>query len=183
MPSGANPRTGSNATSDAHTPGRGRAVPRARPIPLVLAAIGLAGVAISIYLTTVHYAGVPLVCSSTGLVNCERVLSSAYSSVAGIPISVGGLLWFAGVLGMALLALRTPEPARLQLAQVLWSLLGLATVVYLVGVEVLALGVICAWCSVLHVLILLTFFLSVLRTPHTSPGPWQPMGDPRGLQP
>jgi len=129
-------------------------------------------VAISIYLTSVHYAHVPLVCSSNGLVNCERVLSSGYSSVAGVPVSVGGILWFAVVAVMGVFALvLSPEPAWLQPAQVLWSFAGLLTVFYLVGVEVLALGVICAWCTSLHVLIVLTLVLSILRTPLREPSP------------
>jgi uncharacterized membrane protein len=138
--------------------------------PLALVLIGVAGVAISIYLTIVHYTPVPLVCSTSGLVNCERVLSSPYSSVAGIPISAGGLIWFAVSGALGALALGTNgEPVWLQPAQVIWSLLGLAMVLYLVGVEVLALGVICAWCTALHVLILATLALSLLRSPIPKP--------------
>jgi uncharacterized membrane protein len=143
----------------------------------LLAAIGLAGIGISIYLTTVHYAKVPLVCSSGGVVNCERVLSSGYSSVAGVPISVGGIVWFAllGLLGLATL-LRTPEPGWLQPAQVAWGFLGLLTVVYLVGVEALALGVLCAWCTALHALILTALVLAILRTPRLQGGVPEPRG-------
>ncbi len=135
-------------------------------IPALLGAIGAAGVAISIYLTTVHYAKAPLVCSSSGVVNCERVLSSGYSSVLGVPISVGGIVWFAmlAALGLAPL-LRRPEPEWLQPAQVAWGFLGLLTVVYLVGVEALALGVLCAWCTALHALILAALLLAIVRTP------------------
>ena len=139
---------------------------RPQTMPLLLVLIGCAGVAISIYLTAVHYAHVPLVCTSNGVVNCERVLSSSYSSIGGIPVSAGGLVWFALTGIMAAIALvRAPEPPWLQPAQVLWSFLGLLTVFYLVGVEVLALGVICAWCTGLHVLILLTLVLSIMRSP------------------
>lgn len=141
---------------------------RGRAAPLLLAAIGIAGAAISIYLLAVHYSGAPLVCATSGIVNCERVLASPYSSVAGVPISAAGLLWFVVVVGLAVLALvRTPEPRWLQPLQVLWSFIGLASVLYLVAVEVLALGVLCAWCTSLHVLILGALFVSILRTPAT----------------
>ena len=140
-------------------------VDRRQAIPLVMVVAGLAGVAISIYLTAVHYAGVPLVCSSTGVVNCERVLSSSYSSVMGIPWSVGGIVWFAVATAGALIALRRPEPAFLQPAQVAWSLFGFATVLYLVGVEAISLGVLCAWCTALHGLVLVALVLSIARTP------------------
>jgi uncharacterized membrane protein len=139
---------------------------RIRPAPLALLLIGIAGVAISIYLTTVHYAPVPLACPTGGIVNCERVLSSPYSVVAGIPISVGGILWFAvsGALG-GLALFSAEEPPWLQPAQVIWSLVGLAMVLYLIGVEVLALGVMCAWCTSLHVLIVATLLISLFRSP------------------
>jgi uncharacterized membrane protein len=135
-------------------------------IPLTLLVLAVTGVAISIYLTVVHYARVPLVCSTTGVVNCERVLSSPYSSVAGVPISAGGMVWFvvAGALVVPAL-MRRAEPGWLQPAQVVWSLLGLVTVIYLVGVEALALGVLCAWCTAVHILILLMLVLSVVRSP------------------
>lgn len=144
---------------------------RPRLIPFLLLLAGIAGVAISIYLTVVHYARVPLVCSTNGVVNCERVLSSSYSSVAGVPLSAGGIVWFTVTAALGAVALaRAPEPRWLQPAQVVWSLLGLVTVLYLVGVEVLALGVLCAWCTSLHVLILLTLILSIVRTPALEDG-------------
>ncbi|HVC30755.1 MAG TPA: vitamin K epoxide reductase family protein [Steroidobacteraceae bacterium] len=133
---------------------------------LVLFLLSVTGVGISIYLTAVHYAGAPLVCTASGLVNCERVLTSGYSSVLGVPVSVGGIAWFGVTGALALVGvLRRPEPALLQPAQIAWSLLGLASVLYLVGVEVVALGVICAWCTAAHVLIVATLLVSVLRTP------------------
>ncbi len=138
---------------------------RTRLPSLTLAGIGVAGIAISIYLTSVHYAKTPLVCSTSGVVNCERVLSSSYSSLAGVPISVGGIAWFAVTLLLAVLSLRSPEPTFLQPAQVLWGLLGLVTVFDLVGVEAVALGVLCAWCTALHVLIVAALGIALFRSP------------------
>jgi uncharacterized membrane protein len=114
----------------------------------------------------VHYAKAPLVCSSSGVVNCERVLSSGYSSLLGVPISVGGIVWFAVLAALGLAALlRGPESAWLQPAQVAWGFLGLMAAVYLIGVETLALGVLCVWCTVLHALIVAALLLAIVRTP------------------
>ena len=127
----------------------------------------VAGFAIAAYLTSVHYASVPLTCSGNGsVIDCERVLTSSYSEVLGIPWSVGGLVWFAVSGGFALLILtRRPEPAWLHPAQLAWAVLGLATVFYLVGVEATAIGRICLWCTGLHILIVTTLLATVLRTP------------------
>jgi uncharacterized membrane protein len=61
--------------------------------------------------------------------------------------------------------LRQPESGWLQPAQVAWSFLGLAVVVYLMGVELLAVHRLCLWCTAMHALIIATFVLGVLRTP------------------
>ena len=50
-------------------------------------------------------------------------------------------------------------------AKVLWGLLGLVTVFYLVGVEAIALGVLCAWCTALHVLIVAALGIALFRAP------------------
>ena len=59
-------------------------------------ALSLAGVGISIYLTLLHYAGVTPACPESGPVNCEAVLTSSYSVIAGttIPTSAAGIAWF-----------------------------------------------------------------------------------------
>ena len=138
----------------------------------------LAGAAIAIYLTVVHYdEAVPLFCSGSGLVNCGLVLSSPYAVVSGtsIPISVPGLAWCLVMAALALVGLRA-HPRWLRPAQFAWALVGLLTALYLVYVEIVRLHAICAWCSALHVLILLMFLVTLARL--TSPRPEEvEMGD------
>lgn len=127
-----------------------------RPLRLAVLGAGIGGIAISAYLTVVHFTSpAVLVCSSGGVVDCERVLTSPYGSIAGtdVPTSAAGLLWF-GV-SLALLALRR---LRLHLA---WGAAGLLTVLYLVFIEVDRLRVVCAWCTAAHAMVLITF-LSLL---------------------
>src|SRR6202171_6039349 len=113
---------------------------------LLALAAGLAGLGISIYLTAVHYAGVPLACPANGTIDCEAVLSSPYAVIAGtaVPTSVAGIVWF--VVSVVLWITRF---TRLQLA---WSIAGLVTVLALVFVEIVRIGAICIWCSAAHVL-------------------------------
>lgn len=137
-------------------------------VAIVLMAV--VGVGIAIYLTAVHYAHVPLVCSTSGAIDCGPVLKSEFSVVPGtqLPITIPGLLWFVvsgGLAGVALVrALRDrPEPDRLRLAQLLWSAAGLLFVLYLVYAELVRLRHICAWCTGIHVLTLLTFLVALVR--------------------
>ena len=128
--------------------------------------LSLLGIGISIYLTVVHYQGVPLVCSTTGLIDCESVLSSAYSVVPGttVPITIPGLLWFVVSGGLALISwLRLSGERRLMLAELLWAVLGLLTVFYLVYAEIVVLHKICAWCTVIHAIILALLLLAVIQ--------------------
>ena len=129
----------------------------------VLAVIGLA---ISVYLTIVHYnTGVQLYCSGSGLVNCERVTTSQFSHVPGlsaIPITIPGMLWFAvsGVLAFAAWRI-WPELRSLLITEVVWSALGMVTILYLIYAEIVVLHAICAWCTALHVIIFLGFLIAV----------------------
>lgn len=122
----------------------------------------LAGLLVSAYLTAVHYTSVPLVCSTSGAVNCELVLSSPYAVIAGtsIPTSAAGIVWFlvsSALAGLRMVGADTPSVARLQLA---WSAIGLVTVVGLVFIEIVVLGAICIWCTVAHALVVAIFLLS-----------------------
>jgi uncharacterized membrane protein len=135
-------------------------------IPLLL--LSLLGAGIAIYLTAVHYENVPLICSTRGLIDCSRVLSSAYSIVPGttVPISVPGLLWCVVSAGLAITGLRALQlqvERRIQIAQFVWSVLGMLTVIYLVYVELVLLHTICAWCTALHAIILVTLLTTIVQ--------------------
>lgn len=144
----------------------------------VLALAALVGFAISVYLTTVHYARVPLICSTSGPVNCALVTSSAYSVIpfTQVPITIPGMLWFLASGGLAVYALRRAwlrqaEPPRLRLAHVALAAVGLVFVLYLVYAEIVLLRNICEWCTAVHLLTLLTFILTALRLQEASAAP------------
>ncbi len=130
----------------------------------------LAGIGISIYLTIVHYAGTPLVCTTNSVVNCQAVTTSAYSTVGGtsIPITVPGMAWFivSGALAVAAILFaskRLALPEWLVPLHGLWSLFGLAFILYLIYVEAFQLHKICEWCTGVHILVILTFLVMIVR--------------------
>lgn len=143
---------------------------RREPALTALLCMAVAGVAISLYLTGVHYLNVPLACSTSGVVDCAPVLQSTYSVVPGtqLPITVPGLLWFVASGTLAGIALaRTwagrPEPRWLRPAHTAWGAAGLLVVLYLVYAEIVQLHRICAWCTVVHLLTLATFLVALAR--------------------
>ena len=133
-----------------------------------LLALSLLGIGITIYLTSVHYENVPLICSESGLVNCNRVISSSYSVVPGttLPITIPGLAWCVVVASLAIAGLITASTKwqrRIRWAQFIWALSGMLVVLYLVYAEIVLLHTICAWCTALHVLILLMFLITLVQ--------------------
>ena len=125
--------------------------------------IALAGVAVATYLTVAHYTSPDvLACSSTGVINCERVTTCAQSVVSGIPVAVLGLVWF---LAMAVLcspwAWRSPASwIRITRQVAVWT--AMAFVLWLVYAELFVIRAICLWCTVVHVLAFALFVIVVL---------------------
>jgi uncharacterized membrane protein len=132
-------------------------------VAATVAAVG--GLAISAYLTVVHYAAIPLVCTTTGIVSCERVLGSPYSVIAGtgLPTSAAGIIWFSVSAVLAAIQLGRPRSPRLVRWHLTWSIAGLGTVIFLVFVEIVQLGAICIWCTSAHALVLMTFLIALTR--------------------
>jgi uncharacterized membrane protein len=124
--------------------------------------LGVAGLAISAYLTATHYlAGeVPLVCATGGVVNCEEVTSSAQSSIGPLPVAVLGLVWF-GVWLALCVAPRGAFDGRVPLVQLAWAAAGLLAIFYLIYVELFVVGAICLWCTAVHAAGIALFLIAV----------------------
>ncbi len=93
-----------------------------------IAALALAGVAITSYLVYARYSGTRLACTTGG---CETVQHSRYAKAAGIPVAVLGLAAYAAVLATTLSA--RIEAAAAGAAIVL---AGLAFGIYLIVIQV-----------------------------------------------
>ncbi len=119
----------------------------------ILLAISIVGIAISIYLTIAHYSPSSLACPNTGIIDCAADLGSVYSTVLGVPIAVGGIIWF---LANPLL-LKRPGVVRN-----IWMLFGIGGVVYSIT-AMSQTGKICIYCSALDVLIVATIALFLFK--------------------
>ncbi len=114
----------------------------------VLALSGL-GIGISGYLSLVDLTTVPLYCPG-GSAGCTEVLSSMYARIGGVPIAALGLTMYLGLFGMALVCLRSADPAFSSLAGIFaLSLVGVIFSGYLTFfVEAVILRQFCNWCLV-----------------------------------
>jgi uncharacterized membrane protein len=117
-----------------------------RRLRRAIAALALAGLAVAGYLTYVHYAGIDPVCAGGGG-GCQRVQSSSYAELAGVPVALLGVVGYA----LILLSLLVPgEPGRF--AGVLLALVGFGFSAYLTWVELVEIEAVCQWCVVSAIL-------------------------------
>jgi uncharacterized membrane protein len=127
--------------------------------------MSLLGVADSVYLTIAHYAEkTTLACPDTGIINCQKVTSSQYSEIFGLPLPLLGLLFF-----VAATVLSTPWVWRVAIRPVIWGRIGfIATgvpmVLWLIYVELFKLDAICLYCTGVHILAIALFALTAFGT-------------------
>ena len=126
---------------------------RLRAAAAIAASVGLA---IAGYLTYVHYAGIEPICAASG--GCERVQSSDYAKLAGVPVALIGLAGYAAILTATLLP---GETARLAAAWL--ALVGLGFSLYLTYLELFEIDAICQWCVGSAVIMAALAVLTVLR--------------------
>jgi uncharacterized membrane protein len=119
--------------------------------------LALVGVGIAGYLTWVHYAGLQPFCVGGGG-GCERVQSSRWAELAGVPVAVLGLAGY--VLVLASLAL--PEDLG-RFAAALLSLVGTGFSAWLTYVELAKIDALCQWCVASAVVMLLLAGVSLTR--------------------
>jgi len=103
-----------------------------------VAAVAVVGAAIAGYLTYVHYAHVAPICTTGG---CEKVQTSKYAELAGVPVAVLGLAAYAVV--FALTFVRHELAAA---AATLVALIGVGFSAYLLWAQLGPIDAICQWC-------------------------------------
>ena len=111
---------------------------------LRLVLLAAVGTAVAVYLTLTKLAGVAPICGPSG--GCETVETSAYSSVAGIPLAVFGIA-FSIVIGAADLRWWLTADRRALVLVYVLGLAGTLVEAYLVYLELFVIHAICVWCA------------------------------------
>jgi len=128
-----------------------------RGLRLLLAALSIAGLMISAYLTWTHVQGVVPACvgDSSG---CATVQASRYSAILGVPVAALGLAGYAGLLLSALLKGEIGVFFGLFVA-----LVGVLFSAYLTWLEFFVIRAICQWCLASAALMAGSLLLVALR--------------------
>ena len=135
-----------------------------RRLRLVTALVAVLGLAVAGYLTYVHYAELEPLCVGGGG-GCERVQSSDYAELAGIPVAVLGFAGYALILA----SLWVPGDAG-RVGGALLALVGFGFSIYLTWVELFEIDAVCQWCVVSAVLMTVLALTTTWRLVQATPG-------------
>ena len=137
---------------------------RTRTWTAILACAGLAAATTSTYVH-VRMLGDPgyaSFCDVNARVSCTLAYQSAYGAVFGVPVALGGVIWFAAALLLTYAGARAPRASAPHVAgyQLVWSTIGLAVAMYLAYASFFVLGAACLLCIVVYVAVVGIFILS-----------------------
>ena len=112
-------------------------------------------------LTAVSFTGF---CDVNTRVNCTEAYLSRYGSLWGVPVALGGVLFFGLVLAMVGFGARKTSPSRESIGGYVSALstLALASVLYLTLASYFVLGTFSILCALTYVSVLAIFTLSVV---------------------
>lgn len=102
-------------------------------------ALAILGLVIAAYLTYVHYSGVTALCEIAH--GCEQVQTSRWAKLAGVPVSLLGLIGYVAIVAALLLR---GEAARI--AATAFAVGGSFFSAYLTYREIWTIEAICIWC-------------------------------------
>jgi uncharacterized membrane protein len=128
-----------------------------RRLVVAIAVIAALGVAVAGYLTYVHYAGIHPLCVAGGG-SCEKVQTSAYAKLAGVPVALLGLIAY-----VALIASLVVRGENGRFAGALIAIAGFGFSAYLTYREIFTIKAICQWCVASAVLMAVLAVLTTLR--------------------
>ena len=131
---------------------------------IVFALLGLGASSVSSYvhynlLTKPEYASF---CDVSSTVSCTSAYTSQYGSFMGVPVAIGGVVFFIFALALAAAAGRSDSPARENVPGYVFALstIGLAFALYLAYASYVVLKVFCILCAITYVSVIGLFIVS-----------------------
>ena len=148
--------------STAVSTARPRSISLDGKLKIAIGVLSVIGIGIGGYLTYTHYAGLNVLCLSSG--GCETVQHSRYSKLDGIPVATLGLAGYIGIL--ISLWIRGEIGRGLGFAL---ALVGFLFSMYLTYREAFTIHAYCQWCLGSAALMTLLAILTTIRMLRTEP--------------
>jgi uncharacterized membrane protein len=128
---------------------------------MIVAALALAGIFISLYLTLYKVGVIGELACSIG--SCETVNTSKWASFLGLPVAAWGLLFYLDVFAISLAGTsqRLEASTSISMILVVQAAIGLLFSAWLTYLELAVIHAICIWCVTSAVVVTLIFLVSV----------------------
>lgn len=124
---------------------------------LAMVVIAILAIALTAYLTYIHYSGLKPACTAGQ--SCIKVQTSQWSKLAGIPVALIGLLGYVAILG----SLLAPDREETRLATLSMTLIGFGFSAYLTYRELFSIHAVCEECATSAVLMTILLICSIVR--------------------
>jgi uncharacterized membrane protein len=128
---------------------------------MIVAALALAGIFISLYLTLYKIGVIGELSCSIG--SCETVNTSRWSRFLGLPVAAWGLLFYLDVFAIALIGTlpRFEDERVISIVLVAETVIGVIFSAWLTYLELAVIHAICIWCVTSAVIVTLILVVSL----------------------
>ncbi len=134
---------------------------------LFIALLGIAGLAVTTYLTSNALSHTEVGCSISG---CNTVLGSKWSKIFGIPVSAFGMATYAIIMLGALHAYQSPiDDLRGRRLVALTAAIGVLASIYLTTIELLVIKATCQYCITSAVLVVVVAVAVIVAAKNEGP--------------
>lgn len=131
-------------------------------IIIILSALG---VALSVYLTYLHYSNADAAFCVAGS-GCDTVRESSYSVIFGIPVALLGVIGYSLILVLSLISV---SPRVRWLSLYLVALAGVVFSAYLTYLELFVINAVCAYCVASAIIVTAIWVILLIGKPKLSP--------------
>src|SRR3989338_11329932 len=125
----------------------------------IFAALALVGLSDASYLTAKHYLGTPINCSIFG--DCDKVTTSAYSAIWGIPVALFGAIYYIFIFLLAIWYLDSKKESILYFIASATAVGFLASVWFLY-LQLFVIGALCLYCIISAITSTLLFITGLI---------------------
>lgn len=114
-------------------------------IPHTFLILSLIGFIDASYLTAKHYLGIPLAC--TVFEDCEKVTTSQYATIGGIPVALLGVIYYLAIFFLTLAFLETKQIKLINFAARL-TVVGFLASLWFLYLQAFVLHAFCLYCLI-----------------------------------
>lgn len=127
---------------------------------ILLGTFSFLGFVDAAYLTILHYKNIIPPCTITN--GCEKVLSSSFAVIYGIPLSAFGIAYFFVSIVLNVLLFQHHKNIWMRRIFMLFNSSGVIAAIILLVLQFLVIKALCQYCMLVELILFLLFALSVL---------------------